>query len=117
MNERRLGAVSIKTPVVKLTFKDGNYLVGKLLNHGRATKFGNVFNFQLLDTNAQTFVEKKEVDVTEGQEVSLFTNEILTRDLREAQIGETVKVVFEGKKETKSGRICNAFKASVLEGV
>lgn len=117
MNERQLRPNPVKTPVVKLTFLEGSYLVGKLLTHGKETKFGSVFEFSILDTNAKTFVDKTEVDVKEGERVSLFTNTRLTEDLRCAKLGETVKVVYEGKKTTKNGRICNAFKASVLEGV
>lgn len=117
-----------RTPLVQIVDKDpksiGRYFVGILRGGPRIVRMkrgsGKVYELSILDTNAP-IVQKNdkggysEVEVSEGDLVSVFAPTALAGALDQAKAGEKVRFEYLGLKQSKSGTDFHSFKAEVLD--
>ena len=126
---RPLSGQQNSTPVVSLigTEKNrapvGRYFIGVLKAGPRVVRMrkgsGKVYEFGILETDAP--VQKKnqdgkfvEVDVNEGDVVSIFAPTALAGALTGAKLGEIVQIVYDGVKQTKNGTDFHSFNVDAL---
>lgn len=126
-NRRVLNATFTDVPVVNIsTGEIGSKFVGELVKSAGEVDLGPnagvkyKYEFKVIDSDMD-FVkrnEKKEyvsVDVSEGEVVTVFATKALNNALKGAKIGETIEIVYEGKKAIGNGRKAHQFDVAVLE--
>lgn len=109
---RTLTGQITNTPVISLR-KEGGYFEGVLQDGPREVKMkrgtGHVYEFKLLDLDGLDTQKKNEkgkyvnVDIGEGDTVSVFAPTVLHKALLKTSIGKTVKVVYLGLEASKKG--------------
>jgi hypothetical protein len=117
------------TPVVQVKEKAGNYFVGLKVDQKQLQNGGFVFTFNIKDGTASTAKptgnkitkngrqvnEYAACDVKVDDKVAIFGDTQLNSKLTQVNIGETVKIVFNGLKfNSKTGRSYNDYDVEVL---
>jgi hypothetical protein len=116
-----------RTPLVQIVDKDpksiGRYFVGILKGGPRIVRMkrgsGKVYELTILDTNAPLVMKNdkggySEVEVAEGDLVSVFAPTALAGMLDQAKVGEKVRFEYTGLKQTKKGTDYHSFTGEVL---
>ena len=122
MAKRELGGKRLSNvPVVMFKEKPGCKFVG-LIKNNAPTKYGLVFNFEILDGDAPIKQKDPNTDqfvdtpVKVGDLVAVFASGQLKEKLVMAQPNEKIEIEFVGKKlNPKSGRYFNDFIVHVIE--
>ena len=115
--------VGIKnTPLVAYRDSKPGYFTGKLIGCKRNVGENNktVWKFSVVDGDLPTKIKVDkdfiDVDVQPGDTVDMWGSTILDSLLSKAEVGETVKINYEGKGKKQVGRQAPyMFTASVLD--
>ena len=122
MAKRPLTTELKSNPTVRLADKLGSRFVGRYLAAKDITinsKPSKLYEFAALDGDALITIKDgagyKEADVKEGDTVQVFGSSAIDTALREAKVGDTIEIIFNGEKKLKGGRRFNDFALAVLE--
>lgn len=122
MGKRTLSTELKNNPTVRLADRLGSRFVGRYIGSKDITiksKPSKLHEFNALEGDALITVKEgdayKEASISEGDVVSVFGSVAIDTALSEAKAGETIEIVFNGQKKTKSGNKFNDYAVAVLE--
>lgn len=109
-----------KTPLVNVRGEKKSYFIGKLLgvrsvksafkNDDGSDKMQNVYEFSVIDTDMEI-----SGDAAEGSAVGLFAPTRLNNALRQASIGQSLRITYMGLgKATKRGGKPHEYEVEVI---